>query len=151
MSADEENALIKKLAQFVFMGLSALFSIPIAIIFVSRFQRSEYVVYGVFVGAALTALLVSAIFSKHSDDDGKSFTKRYKIIPILLVLIVSYVVEIIFGSRFAIVNVCVNVATLALSAHSLLVISRTSKKHGLKFILCLRIVNAVLLWRILVA
>lgn len=151
MSAEEENALIKKLAQFVFLGLSALFSIPVAIIFVSRFQRSEYVVYGVFVGAALTALLVSAIFSRHSDEDGKIFNQRYKIIPIILVLIVSYVIEVIFGIRFAIVNVCVNVATLALSVRSLLSILRTSKKRGLKFILCLLIVNAVLIWRILVA
>ena len=151
MSADEENALIKKLAQFVFLGLSALFSIPLAIIFVSRFQSEQYVGYGVFVGAALTALLVSAIFSKYGDDDGKIFIKRYKIIPILLVLIVSYVVEVIFGIRFAIVNVCVNVATFALSARSLFSISRTSKKRGVKYILCVLIVNAVLLWRILVA
>ena len=141
----------KRVAQLVLLGLCSLVLVPIAYWFSSAFQSVENSGFSTAVGAALLLLLVSAIYSRYSDEDGKAFSKETKIVPAIIVLLASYVISVVWTDSLRWVNVYLSAALLL---GELIFLGKTIYKKNYRFIailVCLIITNSVLLWRIIVA
>lgn len=141
----------KRVAQLVLLGLCSLVLVPIAYWFSSAFQSGENSGFSTAVGVALLLLLISAIYSRYSDEDGKAFSKETKIIPAIIVLLASYVISVVWTDSLRWVNVYLSAALLL---GELIFLGKTIYKKNFRFIailICLIITNSVLLWRIIVA
>lgn len=139
------------LAQLLLLGLCSLVFIPIVNWFSSAFQSGVNSGYSTAIGVALLLLLISAIYSRYSDEDGKAFSKETKIIPAIIVLLASYVISVVWTDSLRWVNVYLSAALLL---GELIFLGKTIYKKNFRFIailICLIITNSVLLWRIIVA
>ncbi len=141
----------KRVAQLVLLGLCSLILTPLANLFSSAFQDGENSGYSTFIGVALLLLLISAIYSRFSDEDGKAFSKETKIIPAIVVLLISYVMSVVWSDSLRWVNVY---PSSALLLGELIFLGKTIYKKYYRFIailICLIITNSLMVWRIIVA
>ena len=141
----------KRVAQLVLLGLCSLVLTPLANLFSSAFQDGENSGYSTFIGVALLLLLISAIYSRFIDEDGKAFSKETKIIPAIVVLLISYVMSVIWSDSLRWVNVYLSSALLL---GELIFLGKTIYKENYRFIailICLIITNSLMVWRIIVA
>ena len=141
----------KRVAQLVLLGLCSLILTPLANLFSSAFQDGENSGYSTFIGVALLLLLISAIYSRFSDEDGKAFSKETKIIPAIVVLLISYVMSVAWSDSLRWVNVYLSSALLL---GELIFLGKTIYKKNYRFIailICLIITNSLMVWRIIVA
>lgn len=141
----------KRVAQLVLLGLCSLVLTPLANLFSSAFQDGENSGYSTFIGVALLLLLISAIYSRFSDEDGKAFSKETKIIPAIVVLLISYVMSVVWSDSLRWVNVYLSSALLL---GELIFLGKTIYKKNYRFIailICLIITNSLMVWRIFVA
>ena len=141
----------KRVAQLVLLGLCSLILTPLANLFSSAFQDGENSGYSTFIGVALLLLLISAIYSRFSDEDGKAFSKETKIIPAIVVLLISYVMSVVWSDSLRWVNVYLSSALLL---GELILLGKTIYKKNYRFIailICLIITNSLMVWRIIVA
>jgi len=141
----------KRVAQLVLLGLCSLILTPLANLFSSAFQDGENSGYSTFIGVALLLLLISAIYSRFSDEDGKAFSKETKIIPAIVVLLISYVMSVVWSDSLRWVNVYLSSALLL---GELIFLGKTIYKKNYRFIailICLIITNSLMVWRIIVA
>ena len=141
----------KRVAQLVLLGFCSLVLVPIANWFSSAFQSGENSGFSTAVGVVLLLLLISAIYLRHSNEDGKEFSKETKIILAIIVLLASYVISVVWTDSLRWVNVYLSAALLL---GELIFLGKTIYKKNYRFIailVCLIITNSVLLWRIIVA
>lgn len=140
----------KRVAQLVLLGLCSLILTPLANLFSSAFQDGENSGYSTFIGVVLLLLLISAIYSRFSDD-GKAFSKETKIIPAIVALLISYVMSVAWSDSLRWVNVYLSAALLL---GELIFLGKTIYKKNYRFIailICLIITNSLMVWRIIVA
>lgn len=141
----------KRVVQLVLFGVCSLILTPLANLFSSAFQDGENSGYSTFIGVALLLLLISAIYSRFSDEDGKAFSKETKIIPAIVVLLISYVMSVVWSDSLRWVNVYLSSALLL---GELIFLGKTIYKKNYRFIailICLIITNSLMVWRIIVA
>ena len=141
----------KRVVQLVLFGVCSLILTPLANLFSSAFQDGENSGYSTFIGVALLLLLISAIYSRFSDEDGKAFSKETKIIPAIVVLLISYVMSVVWSDSLRWVNVYLSSALLL---GELIFLGKTIYKKNYRFIailICLIITNSLMVWRIVVA
>ena len=141
----------KRVAQLVLFGLCSLILTPLANLFSSAFQDGENSGYSTFIGVALLLLLISAIYSRFGDEDGKAFSKETKIIPAIVLLLISYVMSVVWSDSLRWVNVYLSSALLL---GELIFLVKTIYKKNYRFIailICLIITNSLMVWRIIVA
>ena len=141
----------KRVAQLVLLGLCSLILTSLANWFSSAFQDGENSGYSTFIGVALLLLLISAIYSRFSDEDGKAFSKETKIIPAIVVLLISYVMSVVWSDSLRWVNVYLSSALLL---GELIFLGKTIYKKNYRFIsilICLIITNSLMVWRIIAA
>ena len=141
----------KRVAQLVLLGLCSLILTPLANLFSSTFQDGENSGYSTFIGVALLLLLISAIYLRFSDEDGKAFSKETKIIPAIVVLLILYVMSVIWSDSSRWINVYLSAAMLL---GDLVFLGKTIYKKNYRFItilICLIVTNSLMVWRIIVA
>ena len=141
----------KRVARLILLGLCSLVLAPVAYLFSSAFQGGIDSGYSTFIGASLLLLLISALYSRFCDEDGKAFSKDTKILPVVLALLVSYVISVVWGDSLKWGNVYLSAALLL---GELFFLGKTIYKRNYRFIailICLIIANSILLWRIIVA
>ena len=146
-----ETDWLKRAAQLVLLGFCSLILTPLANLFSSAFQDGENSDYSTFIGVALLLLLISAIYSRFSDNDGKEFSKETKLIPAIVALLISYVMSVVWSDSLRWVNVYLSSALLL---GELIFLGKTIYKKNYRFIailICLIITNSLMVWRIIVA
>lgn len=146
-----ETNWLKRVALLILLGVCSLILTPLTNLFSSMFQDGENLVYSTFIGATLLLLLISAIYSRFSDDYGKAFLKGTKIIPTIVLLLISYVMSVIWSDSLRWINVSLS-AVLLLG--ELIFLGKTIYKKNYRFIailICLIITNSLMVWRIIVA